>query len=86
VSGTYEKLMDFDKTPREEALALARQEAVELAVAAGAVRDTVKSWTWKTCRWPITRAYQPREVKAAGIWRMRRLVLTTRNRGNRLGE
>ncbi len=42
VSGTYEKLMDFDKTPREEALALARQEAVELAVAAGAVRDTVE--------------------------------------------
>ena len=42
VSGTYEQLIDYDKTPRDEALAKARAEAVELAVAAGAVRETVE--------------------------------------------
>jgi len=42
VSGTYEKLIDFDKLPREEALAQAKDEAVEMAVKAGAVRDTVE--------------------------------------------
>ena len=42
VSGTYEQLVDYDKIPREEALAQARAEAVELAVAAGAIRDTVE--------------------------------------------
>ena len=41
VSGTYEQLMDYDKIPRDEALAKARAEAVELAVAAGAIRETV---------------------------------------------
>lgn len=34
VSGTYEQLIDYDKVPRDEALAKARAEAVELAVAA----------------------------------------------------
>ena len=42
VSGTYEQLIDYDVTPREKALAQARAEAVELAVAAGAVRETVE--------------------------------------------
>lgn len=42
VSGTYEQLIDYDKIPRDEALANARREAVELAAAAGAVRETVE--------------------------------------------
>lgn len=42
VSGTYEKLIDYDKIPRQEALAQAKQEAIELAVAAGAIRETVE--------------------------------------------
>ena len=42
VSGTYEQLVDYDKTPRDAALAQARAEAVELAVAAGAIRETVE--------------------------------------------
>ena len=42
VSGTYEQLIDYDKTPRDEALAQARAQAVELAVAAGAIRETVE--------------------------------------------
>lgn len=42
VSGTYEKLMNYDDLPREESLEKAKKEAVELAVAAGAVRETVE--------------------------------------------
>ena len=42
VSGTYEALMDYDVTPRDEALDQARNAAIELAVAAGAVRETVE--------------------------------------------
>lgn len=42
VSGTYEKLIDYDKTPREEALSQAKHEAVEMAVQAGAIRETVE--------------------------------------------
>ena len=42
ISGTYEKLVDYDKLPREEALARAKSEAVELAVGAGADPDTVE--------------------------------------------
>jgi N-methylhydantoinase A/oxoprolinase/acetone carboxylase beta subunit len=42
VSGTYEKLIDYDKNPREEALAAAKSEAAEMAVAAGALRETVE--------------------------------------------
>ncbi len=42
VSGTYEKLIDYDKLPREEALAQAKGEAVEMAVKAGAKRETVE--------------------------------------------
>ena len=42
VSGTYEKLMNYDELPREQSLENARNEAIELAVAAGAVRETVE--------------------------------------------
>jgi N-methylhydantoinase A/oxoprolinase/acetone carboxylase beta subunit len=42
VSGTYEKLIDYDKFPREEALAQAKSEAIEMAVEAGASRETVE--------------------------------------------
>lgn len=42
VSGTFEKLMNYDELPREEALEKAKQEAIELAVEAGAVRETVE--------------------------------------------
>ena len=42
VSGTYEQLIDYDKTPRDEALAKARADAIELAVAAGAIRETME--------------------------------------------
>ena len=42
VSGTYEALVDYDVTPRDEALAIARAAAVDAAVEAGAVRDTVE--------------------------------------------
>ena len=42
VSGTYEKLIDYDKIPREQALEQAKAEAINLAVEAGAVRETVE--------------------------------------------
>ena len=42
VSGNYEKLVDYQVTPREQALEEAKAEAVELAVAAGAIRETVE--------------------------------------------
>ena len=42
VSGTYEKLINYDEIPREEALENAKQEAIQLAVDAGAVRETVE--------------------------------------------
>lgn len=42
VSGNYEKLVDYLVTPREQALEEAKAEAVELAVLAGAVRETVE--------------------------------------------
>lgn len=42
VSGTYEQLIDYNEIPRDEALAKARAEAIELAVAAGAIRETVE--------------------------------------------
>ncbi|MDO4590145.1 MAG: hydantoinase/oxoprolinase family protein [Slackia sp.] len=42
VSGTYEALVDYDAVPREEALRVARAAAVEAAVAAGALPDTVE--------------------------------------------
>lgn len=41
VSGTYEQLVDYDLSPREEALKNAQQEAIEAAVLAGASRETV---------------------------------------------
>jgi N-methylhydantoinase A/oxoprolinase/acetone carboxylase beta subunit len=42
VSGTYEKLVSYDETPREKALEIARKEAIEMAVQSGAVRETVE--------------------------------------------
>ena len=42
VSGTYEALINYDELPRDQALAKARAEAVEMAVQAGAIRDTVE--------------------------------------------
>lgn len=42
VSGTFEKLMNYEELPREESLEKAKSEAIELAVEAGAVRDTVE--------------------------------------------
>lgn len=42
VSGTFEKLMNYEELPREESLEKAKSEAIELAVEAGALRDTVE--------------------------------------------
>jgi len=42
VSGTYEKLVSFDAVPREQALQMAKDEAVTLAVKSGARRETVE--------------------------------------------
>ncbi len=42
VSGTYEKLISYDITPRDQALEIARKEAVEMAVASGAIAETVE--------------------------------------------
>lgn len=42
VSGTYEKLINYDEIPREEALELAKTETIDMAVAAGAIRETVE--------------------------------------------
>ncbi|WEV45908.1 hydantoinase/oxoprolinase family protein [Bifidobacterium sp. ESL0690] len=42
VSGTFEKLVDYEKTGRDQALENARKEAIALAVAAGADESTVE--------------------------------------------
>ncbi|MGL4606014.1 MAG: hydantoinase/oxoprolinase N-terminal domain-containing protein [Eubacteriaceae bacterium] len=42
VSGTYEQLVSYDECPRDEALAKAKIEAIDLAVSAGALRETVE--------------------------------------------
>lgn len=42
VSGTYEQLVNYDEIPRDEALAKAKEEAAAMAVAAGAVPETVE--------------------------------------------
>ncbi len=42
VSGTYEALIDYDVTPRDAALAAAREAAIEAAIAAGAQPGTVE--------------------------------------------
>jgi len=42
VSGAYEKLIDYNRIPRDEALAQAKAEAIEMAVQAGAIRETVE--------------------------------------------
>lgn len=42
MSGNYEQLIDYNQIPREQALAQAKSNAVRLAVAAGAIEDTVE--------------------------------------------
>lgn len=42
VSGMYEKLIDYDETPREEALEKAKARASELAAEAGAIPETIE--------------------------------------------
>lgn len=42
VSGTYEKLINYDELPREQALEQAKQEAINMAVDSGAIRETVE--------------------------------------------
>jgi len=42
VSGTYEKLINYDEIPREQALEQAKQAAIDMAVASGAARETVE--------------------------------------------
>ena len=42
VSGTYEKLVSYDKTPRDKAIQNAKVEAVAMAVEAGAIREKVQ--------------------------------------------
>ena len=42
VSGTYEKLVSYDATPREQALENAKREAIEMAVRSGAKAETVE--------------------------------------------
>ena len=42
VSGTFEQLINYDEIPREKALEQAKSEAVNLAVNAGAIRETVE--------------------------------------------
>jgi hypothetical protein len=42
VSGTYEKLVSYDATPRDQALETAKKEAISMAVKAGAIAETVE--------------------------------------------
>lgn len=42
VSGTCERLINYDEIPREKALEMAKAEAVQMAVSAGAVKETVE--------------------------------------------
>ncbi len=42
VSGSCEKIVSYDEIPREEAIEKAKSEAIELAVASGAIRESVE--------------------------------------------
>jgi len=42
VSGTYEALINYDELPRDQALDKAKAEAIDMAVKAGAIRETVE--------------------------------------------
>ncbi len=42
LSGTFEQLMNYDETPREQSLEYAKSEAIKLAVASGAAEDSVE--------------------------------------------
>lgn len=71
VSGTTEQLINYDETPRETALERVKCDAVELAVEAGAARDTVEIIEVED----VPLAYYPGntnrvKVKAAGDLRM----------------
>ena len=67
VSGTYEKLMNYDELPREQSLEAAKSEAIQLAVEAGAARETVEIIEMED----VPLAYYPSntnrvKIKAAG--------------------
>jgi len=67
VSGYYEKLISFDETPREKALEIAKSEAIQLAIKAGAKPETVEIVDVED----VPLQYQPNntnrvKVKAAG--------------------
>ena len=42
VSGTFEQLINYDEIPRDKALEQAKADAIDAAVAAGAIRETVE--------------------------------------------
>ncbi len=42
VSGTYEALINYDELPRDQAIESAKREAIQMAVDAGAIRETVE--------------------------------------------
>ena len=42
VSGNYEQLIDYNQIPRDQALEQAKADAIKLAVAAGAIEETVE--------------------------------------------
>jgi N-methylhydantoinase A/oxoprolinase/acetone carboxylase beta subunit len=42
ISGTYEKLIDYETLPREEAIEAAKKEAIQMAVDSGAAKETVE--------------------------------------------
>ena len=72
VSGTFEKLINYDDIPREEALAKAKEEAADMAVEAGAMRETVEIIDIED----VPLAYYPGntsrvKIKAAGDLRTR---------------
>lgn len=67
VSGVYEKLIDYNTTSREVALENAKKEAIDMAVASGAIRETVEIIDMED----IPLAYYPGntnrvKIKAAG--------------------
>lgn len=42
VSGTYEQLVNYEETPREEALQQAKESAIQMAIKAGALEESVE--------------------------------------------
>ncbi len=66
VGGTFEKLIDYDKTPRDEALAEARAEAADMAVRAGAVRESVEIIDVERAAGLLPRQHEPRKDQGGG--------------------